>query len=181
LATVALHDAVLALLGVVKAVNTAVKDLDKSVAARLGEHPDGQIFTSLPRSVQINAAQMLAEWGDCRQAYETPDSIAALAGCTPVTRPPANTKPSTSGGPITSGFAWPSPPTLTTADTPAAGRRRSATTPAQPVRPLHAVRILAHAWIRVIWRCWHDNTPYEPSRHEAAHALAAQSSVDLAA
>ena len=67
-------------------VNTAVKNLDKSVAARLGEHPDGKIFTSLPRSGQINAAQMLAEWGDCRQAYETPDSIAALAGCTPVTK-----------------------------------------------------------------------------------------------
>jgi transposase len=50
--TVALHDAVLALVGVVKAVNTAIKDLDKSVAARLGEHPDGKIFTSLPRSVR---------------------------------------------------------------------------------------------------------------------------------
>ena len=29
---------------------------------------------------------MLAEWGDCRQAYAGPDSVAALAGVTPVTR-----------------------------------------------------------------------------------------------
>ena len=69
-----------------KALNTAVKNLDQSAAARLGEHPDGEIFTSLPRSGQINAAQMLAEWGDARQAYESPDSVAALAGCTPVTK-----------------------------------------------------------------------------------------------
>ena len=74
------------LVAVLRALNTAVKDLDRSAAARLGEHPDGEIFTSLPRSGQINAAQMLAEWGDCRQAYDAPDAVAALAGCTPVTK-----------------------------------------------------------------------------------------------
>ena len=84
--TTALGTAVLALVAVLRALNTAVKDLDRSATARLGEHPDGEIFTSLPRSGQINAAQMLAEWGDCRQAYDGPDAVAALAGCTPVTR-----------------------------------------------------------------------------------------------
>ncbi|MEU6715993.1 IS110 family transposase [Nonomuraea sp. NPDC046802] len=84
--TEALRDAVLALVAVLRALGGAVKDLDRSCAAHLGEHPDGKIFASLPRSGQINAAQMLAEWGDCRQAYESPDSVAALAGCTPVTK-----------------------------------------------------------------------------------------------
>jgi transposase len=182
LATVALHDAVLALFGVVKAVNTAVKDLDKSVAARLGEHPDGQIFTSLPRSGQINAAQMLAEWGDCCQAYETPDSIAALAGCTPVTK--------ASGKHKAVHFRWACNKRFRVAITTYADNSRHASpwaakicNEARAARKDHPTpsRILAHAWIRVIWRCWHDNTPYDPSRHEAAHALAAQSSVDLAA
>jgi len=45
----------------------------------------------------------------------------------------------------------------------------------------HAVRILARAWIRVIWRCWHDNRPYDPTKYGAAQALNAQSSVNLAA
>ena len=84
--TEALRDAVLALVTVLRALNGAVKDLDRSAAAHLGEHPDGPIFTSLPRSGQINAAQMLAERGDCRQAYAGPDSVAALAGVSPVTR-----------------------------------------------------------------------------------------------
>ena len=82
----ALRDAVLATVGVLTALNTSVKKLDRSTAAHLGEHPDGAIFTSLPRSGQVNAAQVLAEWGDARQAYEHPDAVAALAGCTPVTK-----------------------------------------------------------------------------------------------
>jgi transposase len=82
----ALRDAVLAAVAVLTALNASVKSLDRSVAAHLGEHPDGAIFTSLPRSGQISAAQVLAERGDCREAYAGPDSIAALAGCTPVTK-----------------------------------------------------------------------------------------------
>ena len=70
--TEGLRDAVLAAVGVLTALNVSVKNLDRSVAAHLGEHPDGAIFTSLPRSGQINAAQVLAEWGDCREAYAAP-------------------------------------------------------------------------------------------------------------
>jgi transposase len=55
---------VLALAAVLAALNASVKAPGRSAAAHLGEHPDGAIFTSLPRSGQINAAQMLAEWGD---------------------------------------------------------------------------------------------------------------------
>ena len=57
-----------------------------SIAAHLGEHPDAKIFTSLPRSGHITAAQMLAEWGDCRTAYGGAESVAALAGVVPVTK-----------------------------------------------------------------------------------------------
>lgn len=85
------RDAVLAMVRVVRAVQAAIKDLDRSIVAHLGEHPDGEIFTSLPRSGRISAAQVLAEWGDCRQAYDGPDAVAALSGIVPVTRPPAST------------------------------------------------------------------------------------------
>ena len=55
-----------------QALNASVKNLDRSVAAHLGEHPDGAIFTSLPRSGQVNAAQVLAEWGDCPPSLRAP-------------------------------------------------------------------------------------------------------------
>ena len=38
----------------------------------------------------------------------------------------------------------------------------------------HAVRILARAWLRVIWRCWQDPTPYDPARHGSYQELIAQ-------
>src|SRR3984957_16224085 len=59
--TKAVRDAVLPLVSALPAANAAIKNLSRSAAARLGEHPDGKIFTSLPRSGQVNAAQMLAE------------------------------------------------------------------------------------------------------------------------
>ena len=35
----------------------------------------------------------------------------------------------------------------------------------------HAVRVLARAWVHVIWRCWQDNVPYDPAVHGALQAL----------
>jgi transposase len=35
----------------------------------------------------------------------------------------------------------------------------------------HAIRVLARAWIRVIYRCWLDGVPYDPARHGAARQL----------
>jgi transposase len=171
--TEALRDAVLAAVAVLQALNAAVKNLDRSAAAHLREHPDCAIFTSLPRSGQINAAQVLAEWGDCRQAYEHPDSVAALAGATPVTKQ--------SGKHRSVEFRWACNKRFRAAITTFADNSRHASPWAAKIyndaraagkdHP-HAVRILARAWIRVIWPCWLNHTPYDPARHGAAAALA---------
>ena len=178
----ALRDTVLAAAGVLTALNAAVRNLDRSVAAHLGEHPDGAIFTSLPRSGQVSAAQVLAEWGDCRQAYAGPDSVAALAGCTPVTKE--------SGKHRAVHFRWACNKRFRAAITTFADNSRHASPWAAKVysdarasgkdHP-HAIRILARAWIRVIWRCWLDGVPYDPATHGAAAALARQSSEQIAA
>ena len=180
--TEALHDAVLAAAGVLTALNASIKNLDRSVATHLGEHPDGAIFTSLPRSGQVNAAQVLAEWGDCRQAYEHPDSVAALAGCTPVTKE--------SGKHRAVHFRWACNKRFRRAITIFADNSRHASPWAAQIynnarasgkdHP-HAVRILARAWIRVIWRCWLDGVPYDPARHGAAAALTGQPTRQTAA
>lgn len=166
-------DVVLAMVRVLRALNRSIKDLERSTKARLDEHPDATIFTSLPRSGQINAAQMLAEWGDCRQAYDCPDAVAALAGAAPVTK--------RSGKHHSVGFRWACNKRFRNAMTIFADNSRHASPWAADVyhRALsrghdhpHAVRILARAWIRIIWRCWLDGIPYDPSRHGAAIALA---------
>ncbi|MFD0653104.1 IS110 family transposase [Streptomyces malaysiensis subsp. malaysiensis] len=80
------RDAVIALVAVLRTLGSVKKDLDRSAATHLNEHPDGHIFASLPRSGQVSAAQILAEWGDSRDAFDGPDAIAALAGIAPVTK-----------------------------------------------------------------------------------------------
>ena len=180
--TEALRDAVLAAAGVLQALNASIKNLDRSVAAHLGEHPDGAIFTSLPRSGQINAAQVLAEWGDCREAYAAPDSVAALAGVTPVTQQ--------SGKPRSVQFRWACNKRFRAAITTFADNSRHASPWAAKIyhdarasgkdHP-HATRILARAWIRVIHRCWLDGIPYDPALHGAAATLAKQTTEQTAA
>lgn len=166
------RDAVLGYVRVIRALNASIKSLDRSIAAHLGEHPDGEIFTSLPRSGTINAAQMLAEWGDCRQAYDNPDAVAALAGQTPVTKK--------SGKYEAVHFRWACNKRFRAAMVTFADNSRHQSPWAADIyrrarnrgcdHP-HAIRILARAWIRVIWRCWQDHTAYDHTRHGGATRL----------
>lgn len=169
----AIRDAVTALVTVLKTLGLALKDLGRSVIATLGEHPDAAILTSLPRSGQINAAQMLAEWGDARAVYDGPESVSALAGATPVTKE--------SGKHRAVHFRWACNKRFRRAVTTFADNSRHESAWAAKVyaaartRGLdhpHAVRVLARAWIRVIWRCWMDRTPYDAGRHGNAVRLA---------
>jgi transposase len=163
------RDAVMGYVGVIRALNTSTKALARSITAHLGEHPDSEIFTSLPRSGQVNAAQMLAEWGDCRGAYDDSEAVAAMAGLTPVTK--------ASGKHSAVHFRWACNTRFRVAVTTFADNSRHDSPWAADVyrravqrgcdHP-HAVRILARAWVRVIYRCWVDGVPYDATKHLAA-------------
>jgi transposase len=169
------RDSVLALVRVTKTLNKSIRDLERSIEAHLDEHPDAKIFTSLPRSGRINAAQMLAEWGDCREAYDGPDSVAALSGNAPVTRD--------SGKHRSISFRWACNKRFRNAIRTFADNSRHenpwaahvyAQARARGHAHSHALRILARAWIRVIWRCWVDGVPYDPEQHAALRVLVGQ-------
>ena len=176
------RDAVLAMARALRALNRSIRDLDRSVVAHLGEHPDAAVFGSLPRAGQVNAAQMLAEWGDSREAYDGPEAVAALSGMAPVTR--------RSGKHLAVGFRWACNTRFRNAMATFADNSRHASPWAATVygdaigrgadHP-HAVRILARAWIRVIYRCWVDGVAYDPARHGAARRLAAGKAESIAA
>lgn len=166
-----------AVLGQVEALTglcESIRLLDRAIGAQLDEHPDAEIFLSLPHAGKVSAAQMLAEWGNCREAYETPDTVAALAGMSPVTR--------ASGKHRVVAFRWACNKWLrssiaTFADNSRHGSEWAADVYGRAIarecsHP-HAVRILSRAWIRVIWRCWVDETPYDVNRHGAARGCAA--------
>lgn len=170
-----IRDAVLAQIGILTALNTAIKTLEGSIAEKMDTHPDGEIFRSFPRAGTINAAQILAEWGDAREAFDHPDAIAALAGITPVTK--------ASGKQRGVSFRWACNKRLRLAITTFAANSRFSSPWAAEIYDRarasgkdhpHATRILARAWVRVIWRCWQNSTPYDPALHGGAQHLITQ-------
>jgi transposase len=153
-----------------------VADQITQLAAHLREqlqlHPDQQIFTSLPRSGTVRAARLLGEIGDCRARFPTPQALACLAGVAPSTRQ--------SGRHRAVAFRWSCDQQLRDAVCDFAGDSRRANPWAarryqQAIDRghdhAHATRILARAWLGVIWRCWQDHQPYQPTRHGALQAL----------
>ena len=149
-----------------------IKKLSAQISSQLAAHADSHIFTSLPRSGTVRAARLLAGIGDCRARFPTPESLACLAGAAPSTRQ--------SGKMRTVGFRWACDKQLRDAVTDFAGDSRHASPWAADLynrararghdHP-HAVRILARAWLFVIWHCWQDGTAYNPARHRALQTL----------
>jgi transposase len=163
------RDAVQAQVAVLTALNTAIRNLDRSIAKKMDAHPDGEVFRSFPRAGTINAAQILAEWGDAREVFDHPDTIAALAGITPVTK--------ASGKQRGVSFRWACNKRLRQAITTFAANSRFSSPWAADIYDRarasgkdhpHATRILARAWVRVIWRCWQNGTAYNPALHGGA-------------
>lgn len=161
-----------ALLAVLTTLTEQIKALTVQISRQLASHADQQIFTSLPRSGTVRAARLLAEIGDCRGRFPTPDSLICLAGVAPSTRQ--------SGKSRVVGFRWACDKQLRDAVCDFAGDSRRANPWAadlyQRARARghdhpHAVRILARAWLFVIWHCWQDNTAYDPNRHRALQHL----------
>jgi transposase len=135
---------------------------------------DGQLVMSFPRSGRINAAQLLCELGSVRERFATEAQLAAEAGVCPVTYQ--------SGKSRGVAFRWACNHRLRAALTTWAANSRSACPWAADIyqrarrrgaQHPHAVRILARAWVRVLWRCWIDQRPYDPAKHHAAAPLLA--------
>jgi hypothetical protein len=138
----------------------------------VGHDPDAHIVTSLPRSGTLRAARLLAEIGDARGRFPTADSLACLAGVAPSTRQSGKVKSVT--------FRWGANKELRDAVCDFAGGSRHANPWAAHLYAKararghdhpHAVRILARAWVHIIWRAWQDNVGYDPIKHGALQAL----------
>jgi transposase len=161
--------AAMALVGVLKPLLAQIKALEAQVAKAMAQLPEAVSVMSLPRAGCLCAAQILAELGDQRERFATPEQLAAEAGVVPVTYESGKSRAVT--------FRWACNHRLRRAITCLADSSRHASPWAASVyyaarkrgcdHP-HAVRILARAWTRVLWRIWTDGTTYDPVMHSSA-------------
>jgi transposase len=145
-----------------------ISQLTSQISGAIRQHPDGQIFLSFfrdPKSV-ITAAGLLAEIGDNRARYPTADTLAADAGQAPVAKESGKQRHAT--------FRWACDKRLRSHFGVLADSTRHwhpwahdvyTRASARGQNHPHACRTLGRAWTRILWRCWQDHTPYQPSQH----------------
>jgi transposase len=161
-----------ALAATLNAVVEQLTQLTSRVEHAVAESPDGQLIMSLPRAGQVCAAQILAELGDVRDRFPSDAQLAAEAGVAPLTYQSGKSRSVT--------FRWACNHRLRRALTCLADNSRHASQWAATVYARarsrgcdhpHAIRILARAWTRVLWRLWVNRCAYDSARHRAALAF----------
>jgi transposase len=146
-----------------------IRLLSSRIEHQVASLDDGRIVMSFPRAGRICAAQILAELGSVRERFDSDARLAAEAGVAPVTYQSGKSKAVT--------FRWACNHRLRAALTCLADNSRHASTWAAGIytharargcdHP-HSIRILARAWVRVLWRAWIDRKPYDPAQHRGA-------------
>jgi transposase len=160
---------VLASVATLELLTSRLSDVESQIPELTYAHPDGAIFVSLFKHTTRfanSAAILLAQIGEDRDRFPSAQALAARAGVSPIARE--------SGTQRMAVFRYACDRRLrgavqNLADATrrynpwayivyARARERGLTHP-------HAIRILGRAWVGVIWRCWQDGVPYDPTKH----------------
>ena len=146
--------------------------IEDEIATAFAAHPEADLFRSLPGAGPAFAPRLLVAFGTDRARYPQAASMQKYAGIAPVKEQ--------SGRQLWVHWRWNAPKFLRQTFVEWAGQtvphcswakafyrqQRKAGKNHQSV-----LRALAFKWIRIVWRCWHDRTPYDEARYLAALQL----------
>ena len=142
----------------------AIADVDTAIAPRAQEHPDFPVFDALPGAGAVFAPRLLVAFGAQRERFTSAEDLQKYAGLAPVTE----RRGKKSWGHWR--FQCPTFLRHTFVEWAAESIRHAfwARVYDQPQRDAGkahhaAVRALAFTWIRMLFRCWQDRTPYDAS------------------
>lgn len=154
----------LALADLLEQLGSTIERYDEAIAELVARHPDAAVFASLPGAGEVTVATLIAEIGEDRARFSSPGSLLAEAGLAPVTRQ--------SGGSRRVSFRYAAnhhlraiwqqwmltalriSPWIRAAYDAARARGQTHS---------HAVRSVGARWCRILWRCWQDRVPYDPT------------------
>jgi transposase len=153
-----------ALIAQLRVTLQAIADFDTAIAQRALSHPDFPLFQALPGAGPVFASRLLVAFGEQRERYASAADLQKYAGIAPVTE--------RSGKKFWVRWRLQCPKFLrqTFVEWAAESIRHSfwAQVYYQQQRDkgkAHqaAVRALAFKWIRILYRCWQERTPYDES------------------
>ncbi len=149
----------------------AITDFDTAIAQRAQSHPDFPLFQALPGAGPVFASRLLVAFGEQRERYPSATALQKYAGIAPVTERSGKK----------SWVHW-------RLQCPKFLRQSFVEWAAESIRhsfwaqvyyqqqrdkgQAHqaAVRALAFKWIRILYRCWQERTPYDEATYLQALA-----------
>jgi transposase len=155
-----------ALIAQLRVTLQAITDFDTAIAQHAQRHPDFPLFQALPGAGPVFASRLLVAFGEQRERYPSAAALQKYAGIAPVTE--------RSGKKAWVHWRLQCPKFLrqTFVEWAAESIRHSfwAQVYYQQQREkgkAHqaAVRALAFKWIRILYRCWQERTPYDESTY----------------
>ena len=142
----------------------AIAEFDTTIAQHAQRHPDFPLFQALPGAGPVFAPRLLVVFGEQRERYASAAELQKYAGIAPVTERSGKT-------------AW----VHWRLQCPKFLRQTFVEWAAESIRHAFwaqvyyqqqrdkgkahqaAVRALAFKWLRLLYRCWQDRTPYDES------------------
>ncbi|MFE7209671.1 transposase, partial [Streptomyces sp. NPDC057611] len=166
----------------VQGVRATIRALDQSISEATETHPYAPLFATMPRIGKVSLGQVIGEIGPILERAQSCEQLIAEAGVVPVTR--------ASGKARTVSFRFATNRRARVALTTFADNSRHGSDWASKIyndararqkRHPHAIRILARAWLRVMWACWRDGVCYDPVIHQTNSKINKPADTPLAA
>jgi len=159
--------AVIALVRILKQVRLAIAAYDKQIEKLARAHPDFALFASLPGAGPVLVPRLIAALGSQQDRYQNAHEIQCYSGVAPVV--------ARSGQQRWVHWRWSCPKFLrqTFQEWAVHSLAQSAWARdfyeqkrAQGKPHYTVIRALAFKWIRILFRCWKDRTPYDPQLYQ---------------
>ncbi len=154
------------LVQLIATLRKGIAELDRQIAGLFAHHPEFPLFNSLPGAGPALAPRLLAALGTQRDRYRSAYEIHCYSGIAPVLE--------RSGHSEWTHVRRACPKFLRQTFHEWAGHSIGSSQWAREFyqhqraknKSHHAaVRALAFKWIRILYRCWKDRTPYDEARH----------------
>ena len=144
----------------------SLKQFDRQIAQAFADHSEAHLFRHLPGAGPVLAPRLLVAFGTQRDRFPLAANLQRLSGIAPVTEKSGNRK--------WVHWRWSAPRFLRQSFVEWANQsiRYSSWAAAyyaqqqkRGKRHQAIIRALAFKWIRILWKCWRDNVPYDEARY----------------
>lgn len=150
----------------IQSLNPLIASYDERIEKLFAEHPEAHLFSHLPGAGPVMAPRLLAFFGTDRSRYEAALNVQTSSGVAPVTQSSGKTRVvfMRRACPKFDRQTFHEFARLSVAKSQWA-RNYLAYYRAKGKKVQAIFRALAYKWIRILFRCWHNRTPYHEAKY----------------